>query len=273
MTLSRKLIVTAALAALPFAALAQSNTPPSPVVPNFADRNATQQRAIEQGLQSGQLTVQEASRLERQESGVERMQSRALRDGTLNANEQAHITQAQDRVGRQIARQSSDAQITNPNSPSSRRMQADVQRDVNQQERIAQGVRSGQLTGGEAGRLEQGQSHINRMEARAGADGHVGRYEQQRIQGADNRQSHNIYNQRHDGQFRHDGGGRRDFDRRPTQGNWNNGGNWNHGGGGNHAPQFQAHAAPRAFPQQGGGFQHHSMPQRSYAMAGGRRFR
>jgi len=37
-----------------------------------------------------------------------------------------------------------------PNSASSKRMQADAQRDVNQQERIEQGVRSGELTKKEA---------------------------------------------------------------------------------------------------------------------------
>lgn len=269
---SRTLIVAATLAALPLAALAQANAAPAPVVPNFADRNAAQQRAIEQGLQSGQLTVQEASRLERREAGLERMQARALRDGALSDAERAQISGAQDRVGQSIARESTDRQTGNPNSPSARRLEADVERSANQQERIARGIRSGELTNREAGRLEQGQAHTNRMQARAGADGHVGRAEQHRIQGTENRQSRHIYDQRHDGQTRHDGGGRRDFERRPTQGHWNHGGGWNQGGGWNRGPQAQAHGGPRAFAQSGG-FQQHAAPQRALAWGGARRGR
>ena len=85
----------------------------------------------------------------------------------------------------------------NPNSASSKRMQADVQRNVNQQQRINQGVRSGELTNKEAGSLERGQAHVDRAEARAGANGHVGAAEQARIQGKENHQSTRVYNKKH----------------------------------------------------------------------------
>src|SRR5258708_12947077 len=79
-------------------------------------------------------------------------------------------------------------------------MQADVQRNVNQQQRIEQGVQSGQLTNREAAKLERGQARVNRAEARAGADGKVGPNEQRRIQKAENRQSKRIYREKHDAQ-------------------------------------------------------------------------
>jgi hypothetical protein len=41
----------------------------------------------------------------------------------------------------------------NHNSASSQRMQGDVQRNINQQNRVEQGVQSGQLTNKEASRL------------------------------------------------------------------------------------------------------------------------
>lgn len=169
-------------------------------------RNINQQQRIEQGLQSGQLTTREAARLEREESRVERMESNAMKDGTLSNAEKSRITQAQNRVSQDIAREKHDAQRGDPNSPSSQRMQTDVQRNINQQQRIAQGVRSGQLTNREAGRLERGQSRENRMEARAGADGHVGRNEQRHMQMAENRQSRQINHERHDGQLRQNHG-------------------------------------------------------------------
>jgi len=81
-------------------------------------------------------------------------------------------------------------------------MQADVQRNVNQERRIEQGIQSGQLTNREAGRLERGQARVDRAEARAGADGHVGAGEQRRIQKQENRQSKRVYREKHDAQTR-----------------------------------------------------------------------
>lgn len=166
----------------------------------FVERNINQQQRIEQGLQSGQLSTREAARLETQEGKVESMEARALRDGNVSQNEARRIDQAQDRLSRNIYQEKHDTQIGNPNSASSQRMQQDVQRSINQQQRIGQGLQSGSLTQREAGRLESGQARINRMDGRAGADGHIGRGEQQRIQHAENRQSGRIYNQKHDGQ-------------------------------------------------------------------------
>ena len=75
-------------------------------------------------------------------------------------------------------------------------MQEDVQRNINEQSRINRGVESGQITNREASRLERGESRVFGREARAGADGRIDRYEQRGIQGAENRQSRAIYNER-----------------------------------------------------------------------------
>ena len=166
-------------------------------------RDLNQQQRIEQGLKSGQLTTREASKLENEESRVDRMQSNALKDGKLTPQEKARINRAQNQVSRDIAREKHDAQTGNPNSASSQRMQADVQRNINQERRIEQGVKSGQLTNREAGRLERGQSQVSRAEARAGANGRVSANEQQRIQKAENKQSKRIYKEKHDAQKRH----------------------------------------------------------------------
>src|SRR5213596_1537851 len=144
-------------------------------------RDLNQQRRIEQGLKSGSLNTREASQLERGEARIQR---------------------AQNQESRQINRLESNAAGGNPNSASSQRMQADVQRNVNQQQRIEQGIQSGQLTNREAGKLERGQARVDRAEARAGADGRVGPNEQRRIQKAENRQSKRIYREKHDAQTR-----------------------------------------------------------------------
>ena len=79
-------------------------------------------------------------------------------------------------------------------------MQADVQRNINQQSRIEQGVNSGSLTNRETARLERGEARIDRAEARAGADNKVGPREQRRIQKAENRESRRIHREKHDAQ-------------------------------------------------------------------------
>jgi len=160
-------------------------------------RDINQENRIEQGLQSGQLSTREAARLERGEARIDHMESKALKDGNLSKEEAARIQRAQNQESSTIGTLKHNEVTGNPNSASSQRMQDDVQRNINQQQRIEQGVQSGQLTNKEASRLERGQAHVDRTEARAGADGHVGAREQARIQHQENAQSGHIYRDKH----------------------------------------------------------------------------
>ena len=186
----RNTLIAAAVGTL-FASMAFAQTATE------VQRNANQQQRIEQGLQSGQLNTKEAGRLEREESRVEHMEAHAGKDGNVSPQEAARINAAQNKVSQDIYREKHDAQVGNPNSASSQRMQADVQRDINQQNRIEQGVQSGQLTTREAGKLERGQARDNRLQARAARDGHVGAGEQRRVQMAENHQSNRIWRKKH----------------------------------------------------------------------------
>ena len=160
-------------------------------------RNTNQQQRIEQGLQSGALSTKEAGKLEREQTQVDRMEKNALKDGALTPAESARIKSAQNKTSKSIAAQKHDAQLGNPATKSSQRMQADVQRNVNQQARIEQGVKSGQLSNKEVASLERGQAHVNRAEANAAANGHVGAVEQANVQGKENAQSARVYNKKH----------------------------------------------------------------------------
>ena len=71
------------------------------------------------------------------------------------------------------------------------------QREVHQRVRIQQGVRSGQLTRGEAHRLRRGQRHVHRMERRAKADGRVTARERARLGHAQNVQGRRIARLKH----------------------------------------------------------------------------
>jgi len=190
-------IVLSIMVAMPFAAPVLAQTVGSEV-----QRDINQQSRIEQGLQSGQLSTGEAARLERGESRIDRMESRALKDGSLSPEEAARIQRAQNQESAAINRMKHNDVAGNPNSASSQRMQADAQRNINQQSRIEQGVQSGQLTNREASQLERGQARVNRAEARAGADGHVGAREQARIQHRENVQSRHIFRDKHNGRQR-----------------------------------------------------------------------
>lgn len=74
------------------------------------------------------------------------------------------------------------------------------QREVNQQNRINQGVASGQLTPKETAKLEAGQAKVDAKEAAAKSDGVVTAKEKARLARAQNRQSRKIYRQKHDAQ-------------------------------------------------------------------------
>jgi hypothetical protein len=163
-------------------------------------RNVNQQDRIEQGLKSGELSTKEAARLEKGEAKIEKTESHALKDGTLTPAEKAKIQREQNAESAAIHKAKTNDVKGNPNSASSQRMQADVQRQSNQQARIKEGVKSGELTKHETAKLEAGEAKVSRKEARAGANGHVGATEQAGIQHAENKQSAKIYQQKHDAQ-------------------------------------------------------------------------
>jgi hypothetical protein len=160
-------------------------------------RDVNQQERIEQGLQSGQLSTHEAGQLERQQQHVDNMESRDLKNGSISPAEQSRLDAAQNRASADIAADKHNGVTGNPNSASSQRMQADVQRNVNQQQRIQNGVNSGALTNRETGSLERGQAHVDGKEANAAANGHVGAGEQRSIQRSENRQSGRVYRKKH----------------------------------------------------------------------------
>lgn len=71
------------------------------------------------------------------------------------------------------------------------------QREVNQENRIDQGVASGRLTPKEAGRLDAQQARIQQREARMKADGNLTAAERRRLTRQQNRASRNIYRLKH----------------------------------------------------------------------------
>ncbi len=185
-------ILLSVLVAAAFAAPAFAQTSTTEV-----QRDQNQQQRIENGLQSGQLSTGEAAQLEHGEAHIDKMEANDMKNGPLTSAEKQQIQSAQNRESNKIYQDKHNGVTGNPNSASSQRMQADVQRNINQQARIGQGLRSGALNNRQAGSLERGQAHVANREANAGAFGHVGAGAQQGIQNAENRQSGRIYSQKH----------------------------------------------------------------------------
>src|SRR5436190_10638080 len=75
-----------------------------------------------------------------------------------------------------------------------------IQRDVNQQQRIEQGLQSGQLNTREAARLEREEAKVERDQSRAMRDGNLSPAEKARLAREQNKVSRDIYREKHDAQ-------------------------------------------------------------------------
>jgi hypothetical protein len=73
-------------------------------------------------------------------------------------------------------------------------------REARQENRIKQGVQSGELTKHEAKRLARGQKKVDRFQEKAMADGVMSPEEKVKLEQMQDRQSKRIYKQKHDGQ-------------------------------------------------------------------------
>jgi hypothetical protein len=73
-------------------------------------RQIRQEKRIDQGVQSGQLTGREAQRVEAGQRHVEKVETKAQSDGVVTNAEKARLEKAQDVQSRRIYRQKHDLQ-------------------------------------------------------------------------------------------------------------------------------------------------------------------
>jgi len=161
------------------------------------DRRENQQDRIAQGVQSGQLTPGETANLETKEAALngEIAADRKANGGTLTDAEKQQINQQQNQLSKQInTDKHNDATDHFGNSEVG-------QRQENQQDRIAQGIKSGQLTAGETSKLETNQAAINQQvkDDRHANGGKLTPQEKTQINKEQNKQSKNIYRAKHNG--------------------------------------------------------------------------
>lgn len=193
------ILSSAALLALcvPAAFAQQSSTPTTNDPQSIGQRKDNQQDRIAQGINSGQLTAGETKNLETKEAGLngEEHTMRSEDDGHLTSADRTKLDNQQNHLSNQIYNDKHNANTAHYGN-------GEIgQRRENQQDRIAQGVKSGQLTAGETSRLENQQQGINR-EARADRQangGHLTGADRRAINQSQNRASRNIYAKKHNG--------------------------------------------------------------------------
>src|SRR5215831_14128962 len=172
--------------------------PSSATAGGIKKRAENQQDRIAQGVKSGQLTARETARLERKESALnhEVRDMRKLDGGKLTAKDRAVVDQQQNKLSKQIYNQKHDAQTQGHGTGEI------AQRKENQQDRIGQGIQSGQLTAGEAARLEGKESALNQetRDMRALDGGKLTPQDKATVNQQQNKLSKQIYNQKHDAQ-------------------------------------------------------------------------
>ncbi len=161
-------------------------------------RAENQQDRIAQGVKSGQLTAGETARLERKETRLnsEVRDMRKVDGGKLTSQDKAVVNQQQNRLSTNIYAQKHDGQTQGQGTGEV------AQRKENQQDRIAQGVQSGQLTARETAHLETKESAVNQetRDMRALDGGKLTPGDKAAVNQQQNQLSRNIYDQKHDAQ-------------------------------------------------------------------------
>ena len=159
------------------------------------DRRQDQQDRIANGVQSGQLTAGETKNLESREANVNReiKDDRQANGGKLTAQERQQVNKQQNSLSKSIY---SDKHNANTAHYGNNEV---GQRRENQQDRIAQGIRSGQMTAGEAARTENREQGINQQihADRQANGGKLTGQEKAQINKQQNGASRQIYREKH----------------------------------------------------------------------------
>lgn len=104
----RTLALGATLAIASLGAFAQAATP------GIDQRQANQEKRIDQGIASGELNKRETRRLEKEQVVINKAEDKAKADGTVTKKERARLHRMQNHASRDIRHQKHDAQTAKP---------------------------------------------------------------------------------------------------------------------------------------------------------------
>jgi chorismate mutase len=162
------------------------------------NRRQNQQDRIANGVSSGKLTAGETKSLEGQQANLNRQvrDDRRADGGKLTAQERKQINGEQNKLSKNIYNDKHNATSAHYGSGQV------GQRRANQQARVANGIRNGSLTPGEASRLENREQGVNQQihADRQANGGKLNAQQAKQVNQAQNKASQAIYNQKHNGQ-------------------------------------------------------------------------
>jgi hypothetical protein len=165
--------------------------------PSIAQRKENQQDRIANGVKSGQLTAGETAKLETKAAAIngETKADRAANGGKLTAAEKAKINGQQNNLSKQIYKDKHNANTAHYGNN-----KVDQRRE-NQQDRIAQGIKSGKLSAGQTAKLENQQKGINQQVAadRKANGGKLTTAEKKQVNHEQNQASKNIHHKKNNG--------------------------------------------------------------------------
>jgi hypothetical protein len=156
-------------------------------------REANQDQRIANGLRSGEMTSGEAARAERTQANIDQQvhNDRVANGGKLTGQERQQINNEQNAASRQIYDEKHNGNTVKPNEVDDR--------EANQQQRTAEGLRSGQMTSGEAARTNENQARVAQQvhNERTANGGALTKQEKQQANREENKNSKQIYNEKH----------------------------------------------------------------------------
>lgn len=156
-------------------------------------REANQDQRIANGLRSGQLTSGEAARAERTQANIDQQahDDREANGGKLSQQERQQINTEQNAASRQIYDEKHNGNTVKPNEVDAR--------EANQEQRTAEGLRSGEMTSGEAARTNQNQASVAQQvhDERTANGGALTKQERKQANREENKNSQQIYKEKH----------------------------------------------------------------------------
>ena len=109
----KSLALGTTLALASIGAFAQAASAPA-ATPRIDQRQANQEKRVDQGIASGELNKRETRRLEKEQVAVNRAEDKAKADGTVTKKERTRLHKMQNHASRDIYRQKHDAQTAKP---------------------------------------------------------------------------------------------------------------------------------------------------------------
>ena len=174
---------------------ANPTNPAAAARPSVNGREANQDQRISNGLRSGQMTSGEAARATQQQSAINSQvhADRQANGGTLTQGERGQINGEQNNASRGIYNANHNGNTIAPNAVDNR--------EANQQQRTANGLRSGQMTSGEAARTNGRQGYVDQgvHNDRTGNGGALNAGQRQQVNRQQNANSKQIQGEKHNG--------------------------------------------------------------------------